>query len=101
MEVQLATIADGRKLAAQKVWRRTVLRGRSRGIDDPDASARSERWSEVVKQPVRLRDFVIHVHQDRDVERTDRQSRIVRLAKRQGDIAQIEIAHPLAAPQVF
>ena len=42
MEGDLA-IPDDCKLAAQKTWRGTVLRGRPDGVDDPDASAGPER----------------------------------------------------------
>src|ERR1700730_10507649 len=53
---------DGCKLAAQKAWRGTMVHGRPDSIDNPDASARLERRSEVIEQAVRLCDFVIHVH---------------------------------------
>ena len=42
--------------------------GRRARIDNPDAPARFERRSEVIKEAVRLGDFVIHVHQDRKIE---------------------------------
>ena len=48
MEGDLAIPDDG-KLAAQKTWRGTVLRGRSDGVDDPDASAGLERRREIIE----------------------------------------------------
>jgi len=91
MEADLA-IPDGCKLAAQKAWRRTVFRGRPDGVDNPDASAGLERRDEVIEQAVRLCDFVVHVHQDRSVERMSRQPRIVRLTEADGDVLQSEMA---------
>jgi hypothetical protein len=41
-----------------------MLPGRPDGIDNPDASAGFERRSEVIKEAVRLCDFVIHVHDE-------------------------------------
>jgi hypothetical protein len=63
-----------------------VHRGRPNGVDNPDASAGLERRSEVIEQAVRLCDFVVHVHQDRSIERMSRQPRIVRLAEANGDV---------------
>ena len=101
MEANLA-IPNGCKLAAQKAWWSAVLRGRPNGVDDADASTRLERWSEVIEQAVRLCDFVIHVHQDRSVERMSRQPRIVRLTEADGDVLQPKITHSIAqAPQIF
>jgi hypothetical protein len=50
METNLA-IADSRQLAAKKIGRRTVFGGRRARIDNPDAPARFERRSEVIKRP--------------------------------------------------
>ena len=70
--------------------------GRSEGVDNTDARPWFECRHEIVKGRVWLRDLVIHVHQDRHVERTGRQPRIVRLAKPDGDVLQSESAHALA-----
>jgi hypothetical protein len=48
MEGDLA-IPDDCKLAAQKTWRGTVLRGRPDGVDDPDASAGLECRREIIE----------------------------------------------------
>ena len=49
-----------------------------------------------------MRDFVIHVHQDRGVKRMSGQPRIVRLPETDGDVLQPEITHPIVqGPQIF
>ena len=79
-----------------------MLRGRRDGVDDPDASAGLKRRREIIEQAVRLRDFVIHVHQDRGVKRMSGQARIVRLPETDGDVLQPEITHPIVqGPQIF
>ena len=95
-------IPDDCKLAAQKTWRGTVLRGRRDGVNNPDASTGLERRREIIEQAVRLRDFVIHVHEDCGVKRMGGQPRIVWLPEADGDVLQSEITQPIAqAPQIF
>jgi hypothetical protein len=79
-----------------------MLRSRPVGVDNADARARLERRDEIVEQAVGLRDLVIHVHQDRNVERISWQSRIVGLTEAYYNILQSEIAYPTAqASQIF
>ena len=68
IEADLA-IPYGCKLTAQETWWRTMLGGRPDGVNNTDARARLERGDKIVEQGVRLCDLVIHVHQDRNVER--------------------------------
>jgi hypothetical protein len=95
METDLA-IPNGRELAAQQTWWGTVLGCRCEGINNADARFRLERGDEIVKQGVRLFDLVIHVHQNRNVNRLSWQLRIVWLTKADHNVLQSEIAHPLA-----
>ena len=46
-----------------------MLGGRPEGVDNADTRARLEGGDEIVEQGVGLCDLVIHVHQDRNVER--------------------------------
>ena len=73
-----------------------MLGGRCEGVDNADARFRLERGDEIVEQGVRLCDLVIHVHQNRNVDRNSWQLRIVRLTKANHNVLQSEIAHPLA-----
>ena len=75
-----------------------MLRGRPEGVNNADARARLKRGDEIVEQGVRLCDLVIHVHQDRDVERICRQARIVRLTSADCDVLQSKVAHPSTQP---
>ena len=54
-----------------------MLGGRPEGVNNTDARARLERGDEIVERGIGLCDLVIHVHQDRNVERINRQARIV------------------------
>src|SRR5580704_6450968 len=56
IEADLA-IADGLKLAAQQIGRRTMLSRRREGVDNTDPRAGLERGDEIVEQGVRLRDL--------------------------------------------
>src|SRR6478672_3564785 len=67
MKCNLA-IADSGQFAAQKIWRGAVLRGGGDSVYDPEARPRLECRDKVIKQAVWLRDFMIHVHQDRTVD---------------------------------
>ena len=78
IEADLA-IPDGCKLTAKETWRGTMLGRGTESVDNADAPARLEGRDEIVEQGVRLCDLVIHVHQDRNVERACWQLRIVRL----------------------
>ena len=89
-------ISDGGQFAAQEVWRGAVLGGRTDRVDDANTGIGLECGGEVVEQSIGLCDLVIHVHQDRRVERTGRQPRIVRLTAGDDDILQAEIANALA-----
>src|SRR5271165_2962987 len=89
-------ISDGGELAAQEAWRGTMLGYGSHSVDNAHPRVRLERGNEIVEQGVRLRDLVIHVHQNRDVDGISRQSRVVRLAAADCNILQSEIAHPVA-----
>ena len=73
-----------------------MLGSRPEGVNNTDARPRLERGDEIVKQGIRLCDLMIHVHQDRNVERTSWQPRIVRLTQANCDVLQPEIAHPIA-----
>src|SRR5215469_3155133 len=95
IETDLA-IPNGCELAAQQTWWGTVLGCRSEGVDNADARFRLERGDEIVEQGVRLFDFVIHVHQNRNVDRSSWQLRIVRLTKAYYNVLQPENTHPLA-----
>src|SRR6202008_4807613 len=89
-------IPDGGQLAAQKIWRGAVLRGRGDSVYDPEACPRLERRDKVINQAIRLRDFMIHVHQDRTVERMGRQPCIVRLTENDSDILYSAVTQALA-----
>jgi hypothetical protein len=96
------TVSYGCKLTAQKTWRGTMFGRRPVGVDDTDTRARLKRGNEIVEQAIGLGDFVIHVHQNCNVERIGRQPWIVRLAKADYNVLQSEITHPTAqAPQIF
>jgi hypothetical protein len=96
------TVSYGGKLAAQKIGRGAMLGGRRVGIDNANTRARLKRGNEIIEQAVRLGDFVIHVHQNCNVERIGRQPWIVRLAEADHNVSQTEVAHPTAqAPQIF
>jgi hypothetical protein len=71
-----------------------MLGGRLEGVNNTDVRAGLERGDEIVEQGVRLCDLVIHVHQDRNVERISRQAWIVRLTAADCDVLQSESAHP-------
>ena len=68
----------------------------AQGVDNADARFRLEREDEIVEQGVRLLDLMIHVHQNRNVDRTSWQLRIVRLTKAYHNVLQSEIAYPPA-----
>src|SRR5262249_30087131 len=95
IETDLA-IPNGCEFAAQEIWRGTVLGGRRESVDNADARFRLERGDEIVEQGVRLLDLVIHVHQNRNVDRFRWQLRIVWLTKAGHNVVQPEIAHLLA-----
>jgi hypothetical protein len=79
-----------------------MFRCRSVGVDNADARARLERGDEIVEQTVGLGDLVIHVHQDRNVERICWQPWIVRLAEADDNVLQSEITYATAqALQIF
>ena len=79
-----------------------MLGRRPVGVDNADTRARLKRGNEIVEQAVGLGDFVIHVHQNCDVERIGWQPRIVRLAEADHNVSQSEVAHPTAQPpQIF
>src|SRR5437773_8136698 len=72
------------------------------GVDNTNARAKLDRGDEIVEQAVWLGDLMIHVHQDRNVERISRQPRIVRFTESDYNVLQSEIAYPTAqAPQIF
>src|SRR5262245_46985015 len=56
------------KLTAQKFWRGTMPGRRPVGVDNADTRTRLKRGNEIVEQAVGLGDFVIHVHQNCDVD---------------------------------
>jgi hypothetical protein len=70
-----------------------MLGRRPEGIDNADTRVRPERWDQVVEQGVRLCDLVIHVHEDRNVDRTSWQPRIVWLTTADCNVLQSEVAH--------
>ena len=79
-----------------------MLGGRPVGIDNADTRARLKCGNEIVEQAVGLGDFVIHVHQNCNVERIGWQPWIVRLAEADHNVLQSEVAHPTAQlPQIF
>src|SRR4029453_14449380 len=72
------------------------------GVDNADTRAWLKRGNEIVKQAVGLGDFVIHVHQNCNVERIGWQPWIVRLPKADHNVSQSEVAHATAqAPQIL
>ena len=73
-----------------------MLGGRPIGVDNADTRAKFKCGNEIVEQGVGLRDLVIHVHHDRNVERISWQPRIVWLTKADYNVLQSEIAHPTA-----
>src|ERR1700719_2719186 len=91
LEADLA-IPDGGEFAAQETWRGAMLGRRSEGVDNADARVGLERGDQVVEQGIRACDLVIHVHQNRNVERTSWQPRIVRLTASDCNILQSEIS---------
>ena len=101
IEADLA-VSYGCKLTAQKIWRSTMLRRRPVGVDNADMRVRLKRGNEIVEQAIGLSDLVVHVHQNCNVERINRQPRIVRLTEADYNVSQSEVAHPTAqAPQIF
>lgn len=79
-----------------------MLGRRPVGVDNADTRARLKRGNEIVEQAVGLGDFVIHVHQNCNVERIGWQPWIVRLAEADYNVLQSEVAYPTAqAPQIF
>ena len=84
------------KLTAEKFWRGTMLGRRPVGVDNADARARLKRGNKIVEQAVGLGDFMIHVHQNCNVERIGWQPWIVRLAEADYNVLQSEVAHPTA-----
>src|SRR6516162_5892655 len=89
-------IADRGELTAQETWRGAVLGCRRETVDDADAGVGLERGDQVVEEAVGLCDLVIHVHQNRNVNRAGWQLWIVRLTEGDGDVLQSEITHPFA-----
>ena len=85
MKCDLA-IPHGGKLTAQKIWRCAVLGGGGDSVYDPEACSRLECRDKIINQAVRLRDLMIHVHQDCTVERMSRQSCIVRFTESDSDV---------------
>jgi hypothetical protein len=60
-----------------------VLAGGTRGVEDDHARAGAERRVQVVQQPERLLDLVVHVDHEHRVGRRRGEARVVRLAQRQ------------------
>src|SRR5262249_57538999 len=69
------------ELTAQKIRRGAMPGRRGVSVDNADTRVRLKRGNEIVEQAVGLGDFVIHVHQNCDVERIGWQPWIVRLAE--------------------
>ena len=65
-----------------------MLRRRSFQVDNADPRARLERGCKVVNEGIGLGDLVIHVHQDRGIERRSGQAGVVWFAEREDDILQ-------------
>src|SRR5262249_30770658 len=90
------------ELTAQKIRRGAMPGRRGVSVDNADTRVRLKRGNEIVEQAVGLGDFVIHVHQNCDVERIGWQPWIVRLAEADHNVSQSEVAHPTAqAPQIL
>jgi hypothetical protein len=49
-----------------------VLQRRPIGVDNADARAKLERRDQILEQTIGLGDLVVHVYQDRSVERISR-----------------------------
>ena len=88
-------VSNRHKLAAQEIPRRAVLPGRLVEIDDADARARLQRRDEVVEEGEGLLDLMIHVDQDRGIDRTRWQPRIVRIAQPERDVPEALLPHAL------
>ena len=84
-------IAGRGELATQELDRRTMLGGRTLLVDNPDPRSRLQGGREIVEEGVGFCDLVIHVHEDRCIERGRRQPRIVRLAERKLHIAELQL----------
>ena len=84
------SIPDGRELAAQEIERGAMLRNRFIEINDTDAGAGFQCRGKVIKKGVGLSDLMVHVHEDRRIERGWRQARIVGLAQRRQNVTQLE-----------
>ena len=95
IETDLA-ITNRTELAPQETRWGAVLGCRCEGVDNADARFRLERGDEIVEQGIRLLDLVIHVHENRNVDRISWQLRIMRLTKADHNVLQSKIAHPLA-----
>jgi hypothetical protein len=65
-------IPYGCEFTALKVRRSPMLGRRPVGVDNADARAKLERRDEIVEQTIGLGDLVIHVYQDRKVDRISR-----------------------------
>ena len=87
-------IADGRELAGEQIARRAVQPRGPVEIDDADLRAGLQGRDEVVQEGEGLGDLVVHVDEQRDVDRGRRQARVVRLAEAEGDVGQPLLAHP-------
>src|SRR5690348_17971164 len=73
-----------------------MLGCRCESVDNANAGVGLERGHQVVEHAVRLCDRVIHVHQNRNINRASWQSWIVRLTEDDGHILQSAITHPFA-----
>ncbi len=68
-------------------------------IDHGNSRTRPQRGAKVVQQPIRLLDLMIHVDEQNQINRGDRQAWIVRIAQSQCNIAEPFALYP--APQPF
>ena len=68
-----------------------MLGGRPVGVDNADTRARLKRGNEIVEQAIGLGNFVIHVHQNCNIERIGWQPWIVRLAEADHNVLQSEV----------
>ena len=71
-------------------------------VDNSDPRTSLQGGHEIVEEGIGLSDLVIHVHQDRDIQRGGGQSRVVRLAKREFDVCQPQaFGSPLKLDEVI
>ena len=71
-----------------------MLRDRFVEIDDADARVRPQRGGEIVEKRIWFGDLMIHMDQDRTVERPSRQARVVWFAQSERDVLQPEPLRP-------